>query len=212
MANSESGDIVKTVCRYVTLPTMDSDDSDTTSGLVFYNEGESPYPIFQGNLHIEDVQHDLGRWMLTIENYSAISDKLQPFYVRLRDWANGERLLDVPESIGEVLPAYLREFPDYDNCVLFESVRDELAPLGLVDSSWHNDSCPSLVAQVSDETYLQVHIDYKARELREYPALITTNFVCWQGYGMDGVECADFVDRFEMVAFIKNKLYELESE
>lgn len=59
-------------------------------------------------------------------------------------------------------PRYLQEFPDYD---------DTLPTLeGFHDSSYHNDTCPSLFKMLDEkeEKYIQIYCDYKDINLREW--------------------------------------------
>jgi hypothetical protein len=63
---------------------------------------------------------------------------------------------------------YRKEFPD------FPAIDMPAIPEGFADSSWHNDSCPSLI---SEALGLRIWIDYVQVELREhaddgYPRLI----------------------------------------
>ena len=53
------------------------------------------------------------------------------------------------------------EFPDFPAADFPAAIPD-----GFVDSSWHNDACPSLA---SDELNLQIFIDYTDLQKREFP-------------------------------------------
>lgn len=57
------------------------------------------------------------------------------------------------------MPNYRIEFPD------FPAIDMPAIPEGFADSSWHNDSCPSLI---SEELGLRIWIDYVQVELREH--------------------------------------------
>lgn len=61
------------------------------------------------------------------------------------------------------------EFPDFDNRAEFDAM-GILLGAEFVDSSWHNDTCPSYYG-ATDETRdsgIQVFIDYRAPEFREF--------------------------------------------
>jgi hypothetical protein len=101
-------------------------------------------------------------------------------------------------------PQYLFAFQDFDNGAAFEAMEQALAPLGFVDQSWHNNACPSLTLDRPDgERILEVFIDYKSRDLRENPKIITT--YCVNHYDDEGEYegCAEFVQHKECLAYIK---------
>ena len=59
---------------------------------------------------------------------------------------------------------YKDEFPAFD---------DVLPTLeGFEDSSWHNDSCPSLGKDLGDDNYLQVFVDWKNKEMSDFADLM----------------------------------------
>ena len=113
-----------------------------------------------------------------------------------------------------IKPQYAHEFPDFDNAEAFEAMLAALAPMGFVDASWHNDVCPSIgLCRPSGDRILAVYVDYNARELREYPDLLTTYFV--NHYKEDGdysEECREFVSFDEAVAHIKAAYMEADTE
>jgi len=56
---------------------------------------------------------------------------------------------------------YKTEFPNYD---------DELIlPEGWIDTSWHNDACPSF-EKVFGDVKFRIYCDYKDMEARENPS------------------------------------------
>ncbi|MCA1404675.1 hypothetical protein I6F26_10260 [Ensifer sp. IC3342] len=57
-------------------------------------------------------------------------------------------------------PLLQNEFPDFDPATL------PAIPAGFVDSSWHNDVCPSFL---DEQRRLQVFIDYADPGEREFP-------------------------------------------
>lgn len=65
------------------------------------------------------------------------------------------------------LPQRESEFPDYDNAPLFDWLLANLEPLGCVDSSWRNDSAPS-ISFSRDDSRLSLHVDYKDESKREF--------------------------------------------
>ena len=60
-----------------------------------------------------------------------------------------------------IVENYLQEFPDYDDTLPMID--------GFVDSSWHNDVCPSICEKdnTDEDTCLYIFIDYKNPSLRE---------------------------------------------
>jgi len=56
---------------------------------------------------------------------------------------------------------YKEEFPRYD---------DTLPELkGFVDSSWHNDACPSIIKHIDDKgTFIQIFCDYKDKSQGDF--------------------------------------------
>lgn len=59
--------------------------------------------------------------------------------------------------------------PNYDNAETFNEILSALASKGFADSSYKNDTCPS-IALFEDEdayNYTQIWIDYKDPEMRE---------------------------------------------
>ena len=60
--------------------------------------------------------------------------------------------------------------PDYDNAATFNKVLHALQPFGFVDSSWHNDSCPSVALYIDDDTgeeLVKVYVDWADPAKRE---------------------------------------------
>jgi len=52
---------------------------------------------------------------------------------------------------------------DYDNAETFNKVLHTLQPFGFVDTSWHNDTCPSVALYADDETgeeLVKIYIDF----------------------------------------------------
>jgi hypothetical protein len=58
---------------------------------------------------------------------------------------------------------------DYDNTEAFWAIAEALAPLGIVDTVYHNDTCPSLgyLNAEGDDILIRVWIDYRDPEKRE---------------------------------------------
>jgi hypothetical protein len=56
---------------------------------------------------------------------------------------------------------YKSEFPNYDDILIF--------PEGWVDTSWHNDACPSFEKAFGNVKY-RIFCDYKDMEARENPS------------------------------------------
>lgn len=52
------------------------------------------------------------------------------------------------------------EFADYDS--ILPSIK------GFIDTSWHNDSCPSISKEIKDDCYYQIFCDYLDENKREY--------------------------------------------
>jgi hypothetical protein len=63
---------------------------------------------------------------------------------------------------------YLEEFPAFD---------DVLPTLeGFVDSSWHNDACPSISKDLGDESRLTVYVDWKNKEMSDFADLMGDDY------------------------------------
>lgn len=61
------------------------------------------------------------------------------------------------------------EFPDFDNLDAFNTLAKILAPLGFVDTSWHNDASPSLsLPNDEGEAIFRVMVDYADTPKREF--------------------------------------------
>lgn len=65
------------------------------------------------------------------------------------------------------LPVTRTDFPHegYDNAATFSVVASILAPIGFVNSTYRNDTCPSLYNEASN---LHLFVDYLDPEKREY--------------------------------------------
>jgi hypothetical protein len=52
---------------------------------------------------------------------------------------------------------------EYDNHAAFVQVHNALVPFGFIDTTWHNDECPSvaIVDEVTGDCSLRVWVDYK---------------------------------------------------
>lgn len=107
------------------------------------------------------LQEPESDWLLCM--YSD-SDWQPSGYVR-----SGENFpLGVASAINELLPiaqgrTFASEFADYPACD-FPPV-----PAGWRDSSWHNDTCPSMTFGETSGVWLHVFCDYADKSLREYP-------------------------------------------
>ena len=68
----------------------------------------------------------------------------------------------------EQSPKHNKTHPNYDNAKAFDELSKSLPDF--YDSSWKNDTCPSLHKWVDEdaEHYIQIFIDYKNPELREH--------------------------------------------
>ena len=64
---------------------------------------------------------------------------------------------------------YLTQFKDFDNGDLFDKLLWALKPYGFEDTSWKNDTCPSIGKQKNEEDYIQIFVDYKDHNLSEFP-------------------------------------------
>lgn len=58
---------------------------------------------------------------------------------------------------------YLKEFPMFDD--VLPSIE------GFCDSSWHNDSCPSLTKELPNGDMICFYIDYKNKKLSDFADL-----------------------------------------
>jgi len=64
---------------------------------------------------------------------------------------------------------YMKQFSDFDNADVFETILEGLKPHGFDDGSWRNDSCPSVGREIKDGDYISVFVDYKNPDLAEFP-------------------------------------------
>jgi hypothetical protein len=56
---------------------------------------------------------------------------------------------------------YKTEFPGFDNGPLFESLLARLAPFGFTDSSWVNDTCPSISSpELDGGIFVTIHVEF----------------------------------------------------
>jgi hypothetical protein len=74
--------------------------------------------------------------------------------------------------------------PDYDNQEFFNTLLANLKADGFDDISYKNDTCPSMGVEFDQnghEGLLQIHVEYKDFDLREYaieecPSCVIANF------------------------------------
>ena len=100
------------------------------------------------------------------------------------------------------------EFPDFDNGASFDRILEALAPFGAVDSSWRNDTNPSIwIGDDNSENGVKVWIDYANRAKREdmlfaaYAVTITRD--CYD------VEGHDFSTESDALEFTKQVIEDM---
>lgn len=72
--------------------------------------------------------------------------------------------------------SYRTEFPDFDPATM------PAIPDGWVDTSWHNEPCPTfapLGLNERGEPILQVMVDYADRDQREFPLTARFSLCVW---------------------------------
>lgn len=74
---------------------------------------------------------------------------------------------------------------DYDNHAAFVKIHNTLEPFGFVDTTWHNDECPSvrIVDDVTGDASVTLWVDYAAVELRAFEG--ATMFHVYVGVDVD---------------------------
>ena len=93
---------------------------------------------------------------------------------------------------------------DYDNYQTFTKVLDAVKSLGYVDSSYGNDTCPSIILDLPNGHWQQVWIDYASPELREDPnwSMFSVNVEDENG---NETAPAEFDDINELIARLKEE-------
>jgi hypothetical protein len=93
--------------------------------------------------------------------------------------------------------SYLDEFPAFD---------DTLPTLaGFVDSSWHNDACPSITKDLGNENFLQIFIDWKNKEMSDFSDLMGDDygrFAVMLGFENGETETILMTNEWEEVEFL----------
>jgi len=64
---------------------------------------------------------------------------------------------------------YMKEFSDFDNGDAIDKMLEQLKPHGFDDESWHNDTCPCIIKEISEDNRIQIFVDYKDPQKSEYP-------------------------------------------
>lgn len=90
-----------------------------------------------------------------------------------------------------------REFPDYAGELFPASI-----PAGAVESSWHNDTCPSVSLDHGDSLRVRIWFEMETRESREFPdvARYTVSFEYMEA-GIDHITVLETEDWAEVLAW-----------
>ena len=93
---------------------------------------------------------------------------------------------------------------DYDKYQAFNQVLDAVKSLGYVDSSYGNDTCPSIMLELPNKHWQQVWIDYASLELREDPKWPMFSVTVFDENGNETAR-AEFDDINELIARLKEE-------
>ena len=100
------------------------------------------------------------------------------------------------------------EFPDFDNGASFDRILEALAPFGAVDSSWHNDTNPSIwVGDDNGENGVKVWVDYADRAKRE--SVLFAAYAVTIACDCDGVQGRDFSTESDALEFAKQAIEDM---
>lgn len=138
--------------------------------------------------------------------YPAIQNALEGYLQDCCDSKTEER--EIQAEWDSILAAWeTREFfphMDYDNGPLFNETGRFLSRFGFTDSTWGNDTCPSVYYETdpTQEFACHVFVDYADPELREIqgPMLIVNFYV---DGSLDKSKCFDKLS--EVVAYLINE-------
>tara|TARA_R110002153_G_scaffold157610_1_gene309651 strand:+ start:171 stop:494 length:324 start_codon:yes stop_codon:yes gene_type:complete len=103
-----------------------------------------------------------------------------------------------------MMPITFVPHTDYDNYQVFNHVLDAVKSLGYVDSSYGNDTCPSIMLELPNGHWQQVWIDYASLELREDPKWPMFSVTVFDENGNETAR-AEFDDANELIARLKGK-------
>lgn len=92
---------------------------------------------------------------------------------------------------------YLTEFPMFDD--VLPSIE------GFHDSSWHNDSCPSLGKELKNGAFISVFVDYKNKELSDFSDLEGDNYYRFR-VGLTN-QIGEYIVLFESNSFDEIRVY-----
>jgi len=106
---------------------------------------------------------------------------------------------------------YMKEFPYFDNGTTFDTLLDQLSPMGFIDVSYKNDVSPSIaLLDKEDNQCMTVWVDYKDRALRDWPETIGDIFVQVDDEIVSNFNC-DFTSVDDALKFIRMHYMELEN-
>jgi hypothetical protein len=91
---------------------------------------------------------------------------------------------------------------DYDNIETFNKVLDAVKHLGYSDTSYGNDTCPSISRDFDNGNWQQVWIDYADPEMREDPEWPMFNVVMFDE-NHDELATDSFDDVEELIVRLK---------
>ena len=73
---------------------------------------------------------------------------------------------------------------DYDNYDMLNKLFHALSPHGWKNSSWKNDTCPSLEKEELHGNTCRIFVDYINPEMREDPRWRLLSYSCYDAEGM----------------------------
>ena len=94
---------------------------------------------------------------------------------------------------------------DYDNFDMLNKLFHALAPHGWQNSSWKNDTCPSLLKEEKHGNYCQIFVDYINPDMREDPEWDLLSYQVSDAEGYLILQ-QDFNDVDKLISYLTKKL------
>ena len=117
-----------------------------------------------------------------------------------REDAQAEAQMHFPNHIITDVP-----HEDYDNYDMLNKLFHALAPHGWQDSTWKNDTCPSLYKEERHGNTCRIFVDYVDPSKREYHHWSVLSYNCYDAEGMlTFQESFDNVDK--LIIFLTKRL------
>ena len=94
---------------------------------------------------------------------------------------------------------------DYDNYDMLNKLFHALAPHGWQDSTWKNDTCPSLYKEERHGNTCRIFVDYVDPNKREYHHWSMLSYSCYDAEGMLTFR-EDFDNADKLIIFLTGKV------